>query len=145
MSVLEQTYTRRQVMDRAVVAIQEASRHQTVLVVNEEAKRLLHLHPNCPMSLEQLQSELTRLAGQHGVAIEFGVAAFRSSVFYVFQKTRRRRARHRGQHRNAEALSQISESPPMPRPVRARPLRPTIPAGLKSHERDGRDGIFKLT
>ena len=68
-------------MDRAVVTIQEASRHETVLVVNAEAKRLLHLHPNCPMSPEQLQSELIRLAVQHGVAIKFGVAPFRSSMF----------------------------------------------------------------
>ena len=81
MPLLEQTDTRRQVMDRAVGAIQEASRRQTVLVVNAEAKRLLHLHPNSPMSLEQLQSELIRLAVQHGVAIEFGIAPFRSSVF----------------------------------------------------------------
>ena len=63
---------RQRVLDRAVIVVKKAARNRGILVVNAEAELIFGKYPNCPMSLAEVQNEITLLALQDHVTLQLG-------------------------------------------------------------------------
>ena len=70
MPMVREPETRQTVFTDAMLAVRSVSRGHSVLHVQEEAKRLLHDHVDCAVSLGELEGFLTRFAVRQHVAIE---------------------------------------------------------------------------
>ena len=72
MSLIREPETRQTVFTAAMLAVRSVGRGRSVLHFQEEAKRLLHEHIDCPVSLDELEGFLTRFAVREHVAMEIG-------------------------------------------------------------------------
>ena len=64
--------TRRQVMNRATVAVEKASRNGGVIKATVEARRILTECEAGDMSLTEVAEDIARLASEKGVVVELG-------------------------------------------------------------------------
>ena len=56
----------------AMVDVNEAAKHGSAISAWRTARRVLRRFPNSPMPIEELQTEIARLAVENGVPVEFG-------------------------------------------------------------------------
>ena len=65
-------FLRRHLLDSALKTVLKAARDGSGVALELEATRLLREHPGCEMSLEDIETELVRLAADHDVRIVLG-------------------------------------------------------------------------
>ena len=66
--------SRRQVLSRAIVAVEKAARNGGVINATVEARRIMDESNAGDMSLDHVAVEIGRLASERGLGVEFGEA-----------------------------------------------------------------------
>ena len=71
MSLQDEPRLRQEALVHATIAVKNAKRNGTILVIKAEAERIYRMIPNCPVSRADLRAEMIRLGLSDRVAIEF--------------------------------------------------------------------------